>query len=141
MSDEYGQDRTMLENANISAAEAQVRAYNSKEEGWFDRFYSEIVSYHTYSPWSPQGLVTDRKHLKEMAMGAMQMFPDRTMTVESMVAENDTVVLETVWVGTAAGGHPDLQAGERLALRNILFNRYSDGMIVETREYGVPIIE
>lgn len=141
MSEEYGQHRTALENANILAAEAQVRAYNSKEEGWFDRFYSDRVSYHTYGPWAPQGLSANRKLLKEMAMGAMQMFPDRTMTVESMIAENDTVVLETIWSGIAADGHPDLKAGERLVLRNILFNRYSDGMIIETREYGVPVSE
>jgi predicted ester cyclase len=135
------QGRTSEEKVNVAAAEAQVRAYNSKEEGWFDRFFAEKVDYHTYGPWSPQGLSTNRKHLKEMAMGAMQIFPDRTMTVKNMIAEGDTIVLETVWAGTAADGHPNLQPGERLVLRNILFNRYRDGMIVETREYGVPISE
>ena len=134
-------ERTSEEEVNVAAAEAQVRAYNAKEEGWFDRFYAEEVSYHTYGPWIPQGLSADRKHLKELAMGAMQLFPDRTMTVKNMVAEGDTVVLETVWVGTAVDGHPSLQPGERLVLRNILFNRYRDGKIVETREYGVRISE
>jgi ketosteroid isomerase-like protein len=74
-------------------------------------------------------------------MGAMQIFPDRTMTVKNVVAEGDTVVLETLWAGTAADGHPNLQPGERLVLRNILFNRYRDGKIAEIREYGVRISE
>jgi hypothetical protein len=58
-------------------------------------------------------------------MGAMRVFPDRTMTV---------------WAGTAAQGHPTLQPGERMVLRNILFNRYRDGKMVETREYGVQVL-
>lgn len=102
---------------------------------------AEEVDYHTYGPWTPQGLSTDRKHLEEMAMRAMQFFPDRTMTVKNMVAEGDTIVLETEWSGTAADGHPKLRPGERLGLRNNLFNRYRDGKIVETREYGVRICE
>lgn len=141
MSAENSQGRTPEEEANIATAEAQVRAYNSKEEGWFDRFYADEVAYHTYGPWAPQGQSADRQHLKEMAMGAMRFFPDRTMTVKSKVAEGDTVVLETVWAGTAAQGHPTLQPGERMVLRNILCHRYRDGMMVETREYGVPIVE
>jgi predicted ester cyclase len=141
MPEDSDRGRTPEEELNVAAAEAQVRAYNSKEEGWFDRFFAEEVDYHTYGPWTPQGLSTDRKHLKEMAMGAMQFFPDRTMKVEGMVAEGDTIALETVWFGTAADGHPSLQPGERLVLRNILFNRYRDGKIVETREYGVRISE
>jgi len=141
MSAETDRGRTAEEEVNAAAAEAQVRAYNSKEEGWFDRFYGEEVAYHTYGPWAPQGLSTDRKHLREMAMGAMQIFPDRTMTVKNMVAEGDTVVLETLWAGTAAQGHPSMQPGERMVLRNILFNRYRNGKIVETREYAVPITD
>ena len=141
MSEEAGQGRTSEEEANVAAARAQVRAYNAKEEGWFDRFFADEVAYHTYGPWTPQGLSTGRKQLKDMAMGAMQMFPDRTMTVKGMVAEGDTIVLETVWAGTAADGHPNLKAGDRLVLRNIVFNRYREGKIVETREYGVRISE
>jgi len=141
MSVGIAQGRTPEEEANIATAEAHVRAYNSKEEGWFDRFYADEVAYHTYGPWAPHGQSADRKHLEAMAMGAMQIFPDRTMTVKSMVAEGDTVVLETVWTGTAAQGHPSLQPGERMVLRNILFNRYRDGKMVETREYGVQILE
>ena len=141
MSAESTRGRATQEEVNTAAAEAQVRAYNSKEEGWFDRFFGEQVAYHTYGPWAPQGLSTDREHLREMAMAGMQIFPDRTMTVKSMVAEGDTVVLETVWAGTAANGHPSLQPGERLVLRNILFNRYRDGKIVKTREYAVQVFE
>ncbi len=86
-------------------------------------------------------MTADRAQLKEMADGAMRIFPDRTLTVNCLVAEGDTVVMETEWVGTATDEHPTLQAGERQVLRDIMFNRYRDGKIVETREYGVPVTQ
>jgi hypothetical protein len=45
------------------------------------------------------------------------MFPDRRITVKSRVAEGDTVVEETEWIGTASDQHPTLQEGERQRLR------------------------
>ena len=132
--------RTPEEAANVATAEAHVEAYNAQEEGWFDRFHAEKVSYQTYGPWAPEGVTADRQQLSEMAAGAIRMFPDRTMTVKSLVAEGDTVVMETEWIGTATDEHPKLKAGERQLLRNILFNRYRNGKIIETREYGVIVV-
>ena len=45
------------------------------------------------------------------------------------------------WVGTASDQHPTLQAGERQILRDITFNRFRDGKIVEMREYAVVVTE
>jgi ketosteroid isomerase-like protein len=77
--------------------------------------------------------------LKELIADAARMFPDRTMTLRNLVAEGDTIAMETEWVGTAAETHPTLQSGERQVLRNIVFNRFRDGKIIETREFGVLV--
>ena len=103
---------------------------------WFDRFYAEDVTYQGYGP----GVRTaDRDGLKELAYTAARLFPDRRMTVKRLVAEGDTVAIETEWTGTATDGHPILKSGERQVIRNILFNRYRDGKIVETREFSALV--
>lgn len=139
MSEEEAGTRTAEEEANVATVEAHAAAYNAQEEGWFDRFHAETLSYQGYGPWSPQGKTTDREGLKEMAGEAARLFPDRTMTVKRLVAEGDTVAMETEWIGTATDEHPTLKAGEHQVLRNILFNRYRDGKIIETREFGVLV--
>jgi ketosteroid isomerase-like protein len=133
--------RTAEEEANVATVEAWLAAYNAQEEGWFDRFHGEEVSYQHYSSSLTQGMTGNRERLKELAAGAQRMFPDRAMTVKSLVAEGDTVVMETVWTGTATDGHPRLLPGERQVIRNTLFNRFEDGKVVETREYGVVVSE
>jgi len=128
MSVEIAQGRTPEEEANIATAEAHVRAYNSKEEGWFDRFYADEVAYHTYGPWAPHGQSADRKHLEAMAMGAMQIFPDRTMTVKSMVAEGDTVAIEATSSGKTF-------RGDQYSQEYHFVMRARDGKITEWKEY------
>jgi predicted ester cyclase len=139
MSGDPSGTRTAKEEANVATVEAHVEAYNAQEEGWFDRFHAEKLTYQGYGPWAPQGRTTDRDGLKEMADGAARLFPDRKMTVKRLVAEGDTVAMETEWTGTATDEHPILKSGERQLIRNILFNRFHDGKIVETREFGVLV--
>ena len=74
-----------------------------------------------------------------MVSGAAEAFPDRTTTIHNIVASGDTVVLETGWSGTASDRNPFLRPGERQALREVLVQRFRDGKIVETREYGIVV--
>jgi ketosteroid isomerase-like protein len=131
--------RTAEEEANVAAARAWIEGYNAQEEGWFDRFYAEEATLQTYGPWAQQGIHANRHRLKELIADAARMFPDRTMTLRNLVAEGDTIVMETEWVGTAAETHPTFQSGKRQVLRNIVFNRFRDGKIIETREFGVLV--
>ena len=132
---------TAEEATNIAALEALNEAFNAKETGHFERFFSEDVVYQSYGPWAPQGMTGDREALKQGIASGMRMFPDRRLTVKSRVAEGDTVVEEAEWIGTASDQHPTLQEGERQILRDITFNRFRDGKIVELREYAVLVTE
>lgn len=133
------ESRTAEETTNTAVAMAWVDGYNAQEEGWFDRFYAEEVSLQTYGPWSPEGVSANRSQLEKLIAEAARMYPDRTMKVRTLVAEGDTVVMETEWVGTPAPSHPTLQSSEPQVLRNIVFNRFRDGRIFETREFGVLV--
>jgi ketosteroid isomerase-like protein len=133
------ESRTAEEEANVAAAMAWVEGYNAQEEGWFDRFYAEEATLETYGPWAQEGIRANRHRLKELIADAARMFPDRTMTPRNLVAEGDTIVMETEWVGTAAEAPHTLQSGQRQFLRNIVFNRFRDGRIIETREFGVLV--
>jgi ketosteroid isomerase-like protein len=131
--------RTAEESANLAVMQAMAEAYNAQEPDFVERFFSEDLVYKSYGPWAPQGMTRDREGLKlGMAFG-MRVFPDRRTTVKSRVAEGDTVVEETEWVGTASDEHPTLQEGEREILRDITFYRFRDGKIVEIREYAVAV--
>lgn len=98
--------------ANIAILEAHVAAYNAQVQGRFDRFFAEKLEYEGFSPWAPDGITTDYDGIKEMAMAvAVELFPDRTMKVERHVAKDDTIAMETVWMGTATERHPTMKAG------------------------------
>ena len=133
--------RTAEESANLAVMQAMAEAFNAQEPDLVERFYSEDLVYQSYGPWAPQGMTGDREGLKQGVAFGMRVFPDRRTTVKSRVAEGDTVVEEIEWVGTASDEHPTLQEGEREILRDITFNRFRDGKIVEIREYAVEVSE
>ena len=133
--------RTAEEAANISAREAETEAFNAQQLGLVERFYGEDWIYLSYVPWAPQGMSNNREAIKQGNAAGVLFFPDRKITVKSRVAEGDTVVDESEWIGTASDQHPTLQEGEREVIRFISYNRYRDGKIVETREYGVAVSE
>jgi ketosteroid isomerase-like protein len=130
---------TAEEAANLAVMQAMDEAFNAKETGWVERFHSEDLIYQSYGPWAPQGMTGNRESLQEGVDFGMRVFPDRRTTVKSRVVEGDTIVEEVEWVGTASDQHPILQAGERLILRDITFNRFRGGKIVELREYAVVV--
>ena len=55
------------------------------------------------------------------------------------MAGGETVVEEPGWVGTESDAHPTLPEGAREILRDMTFNRFRDGKIVEIREYAVAV--
>jgi len=133
---------TAEEQANVDAARTRMAPYNAQAEGWVEDFAAELAedfTYQGYGPWAPEGMTADRDQLIEVVKGAAKAFPDRTMTIHNIIASGDTVVMEVEWSGTASDQNPRLKPGERQALREVLIERYRDGKIVETREYGIAI--
>jgi ketosteroid isomerase-like protein len=132
---------TADETANLAVMQAINEAFNAQETGWVEEFHSEDLIYQSYGPWAPQGTTGNRESLQQGVDFGMRVFPDRRTTVKSRVVEGDTIVEEIEWIGTASDQHPTLQAGERQILRDITFNRFRDGKIVEVREYAVVVTE
>ena len=133
---------TAEEQANIAATKTQVESYNAKAEGWLEEFragHADDFTYQGYGPWAPDGITADRDQLMEMVRGAALAFPDRNTTIHNIFASGDSVIMETEWWGTASDQHPTLKPGERQGLREVLIQRFRDGLIIETREYGINV--
>ena len=66
--------------------------------------------------------------MKEAFAGLFEQFPDVRVTIESMVAEGDTVAVRLTYTGT------DASTGERATWPEVVFTRFAGGKAVESWE-------
>lgn len=66
--------------------------------------------------------------MKEAFAGLHEAFPDVHVTIESMVAEGDTVAVRLTYTGT------DAATGERATWPEVVFTRFAGGKAVESWE-------
>lgn len=77
----------------------------------------------------PEGEVgTGPAGMKEAFAGLFEQFPDVRVTIESMVAEGDTVAVRLTWAGT------DATTGEQATWPEVVFTRFADGKAAESWE-------
>ena len=67
----------------------------------------------------------------------MAVFPDRQLTIRSLVAQGQQVAAELDWCGTAARAIGPLGQGTVLRLRIASFFRVIDGQIATHTDYCV----
>lgn len=104
------------------------RYYESLDSGDFDTIVGlladDFKSDFMGQDWTPESYV-------QMAQGFKASFPDLSHTVDSQIAEGDTVVTPLVATGTQKAEFMGLPAsGKKFEIRGINVHRVSNGKIV-----------
>ncbi len=115
-----------------------IELYNQCTLEWVDTCYSKQLEW-TEMPRSsmPQGRHGDFAFYREAVGQVLRLFPDRKLTVLRCVAENECVVLEQAWQGTATFTAGDFVAGRIAALRVVSFFALENGLITKQTDYCV----
>jgi hypothetical protein len=125
----------------IESRQAVLRCiglYNQCTLEWVDTCYSKNLEWTELpKPSTPQGRHEDFPFFRESADQVLRLFPDRKLTVLRCVTENDCVVLEQDWQGTAAFTIGDFVAGHIATLRVVSIFMLDDGLITKQIDYCV----
>jgi predicted SnoaL-like aldol condensation-catalyzing enzyme len=97
---------------------------NAKNLDAADDLYADE---HVLYPETPE-VGPGSEGMKAAFAGLFEQFPDVRVTIESMVAEGDTVAVRLTWTGT------DATTGERATWPEVVFTRFADGKAVESWE-------
>ena len=88
------------------------------------------VSDTTLTPEEARGFEGFRRHVEI----AREAFPDATVTIEEMIAEDDTVLVRFTFAGTHEGRFGGIEpTGNRVSSSNMVLMRLENGKIVERR--------
>ncbi len=90
---------------------------------------------------TPQGRQGNLQAFREAAQQLLTWFPDRKLTVLRCVAENDCVVLEQEWQGTAASTLGNFSAGSIAKSRIVSFFVLENGLIRRQTDYCVSLLQ
>jgi ketosteroid isomerase-like protein len=130
----------MTTNRSRHAVHYCVKLFNQGNLEWVDRCYRDDAEWiQLPNSLAPEGMRGNREFLRENARLVLRMFPDRTMRILSTVVEDDRVVLELDWFGTAAATAGGFTAGTVLHTRVASFFVVTDSLIVKHTDYPVPI--
>jgi ketosteroid isomerase-like protein len=113
-----------------------IELYNKCTLEWVDKCYSrklEWIELPTQS--TPQGRKGDFAFYRESVKQLLRLFPDCKLKVIQSIAENDCVVLEQDWQGTAAFSVGNYVAGRVARLRVASFFTLENGLIVKQIDY------
>jgi steroid delta-isomerase-like uncharacterized protein len=94
----------------------------------------QLIAPDLVSHDAPPGMPPGRDGAKAAHQMAMTSFPDRSMTIEDVVAEGDRVAVRTTIRGTNTGGVPWLGVpanGKPVEIESISIYRVANGRIVE----------
>ena len=128
-------------NENKQALLRCIEIFNHCTLEWIDTCYStELAWQELPTANTPQGRQGDFPTYRRLQEQLLNIFPDRQLKVLRSVAENDCVVLEQEWVGTAAITAENLIAGRIARVRVASFFTLKDGLIVNQIDYCVPPI-
>src|SRR6266487_745891 len=107
------------------------------EEAWaandlsvIDELIAPDLISHDALPGTPPG----REGAKAAHQASISAFPDRRMTIESIVADGDRVAVLTTMRGTNTGGLPFLGVpanGRSVEIESMSFYRVENGRVVE----------
>lgn len=119
-----------------------IELFNQCTLQWVDTCYSDTLKWTELpSPDVPQGRRGNFQAFRQAAEQLLRLFPDRQLKVLRSVAENDCVVFEQEWYGTAAFTLGNYAAGRIARLRITSFFTLQDGLITEQTDYCVPVFQ
>ena len=125
---------------NSQSARRLVDLYNAGTADWVDACHDPASQWHEMPTAAfPHGRSGGRDDLRAAAEHAVQLLPDRKMTIRRLIAEGSQVVLELDWEGTASASLGDaIRAGTQVRLRVAMFLTFSKGRVVEQVDYAIP---
>jgi predicted SnoaL-like aldol condensation-catalyzing enzyme len=89
------EDRIMRALKNKQAILQCIELYNKCTAEWIDTCYSKKLEWIEYSnPGIPEGRHGNFEFYRKSVTQALNLYPDRKLTVLRSLAENDYVVLE-----------------------------------------------
>jgi predicted ester cyclase len=114
-----------------------IELFNKCTLEWVDTCYSDKLDWtEAPRPGTPQGRRGNFALYRKSAEQLLALFPDRKLKVLRSVAENDLVVLEQEWQGTAAVTVGNFVAGRIAKLAVVSFFTLENGLIVKQSEYA-----
>jgi ketosteroid isomerase-like protein len=130
------------ENQNERAVRRCVELFNKCSLEWVDSCYAEEADWIELPiPGISTGRHGKRAFLRETARNILRLYPDRQLRILNLVAQDDQVVLEQEWLGTAAADYGGMRAGTTVHFRVASFFRLEDGLITKQTDYCIPIPE
>ena len=119
-----------------------IELFNRCTLEWVDGCYASQLEWVEYpTPGNPQGRRGDLATFRRSAEQALHLFPDRKLSVLRSLAENDCVVLEQEWQGTAAYTLGNFVAGRIARLRVVSFFTLENGLIAKQTDYCASVLE
>ncbi len=118
----------MTRESNIAAQEQFGKAINSGDFSIFDKVVAPGVVDHDPAPGQGAGPEGFRQFFTQLRTA----FPDLTVRVEQMVADEDNVALAYTITGTHQG--PFMGAaptGKRMQARGVQIGKFADGKLIE----------
>ncbi|MGD0878968.1 MAG: nuclear transport factor 2 family protein [Anaerolineales bacterium] len=117
-----------------------IELFNKCTLEWADTCYSKELKWTELpKPGTPQGRHGNIQSFREAGKQLLGLFPDRKLTVLRCVAEDDHVVLEQDWQGTAVFTIGDFVAGRIARLRVVSFFTLEGGLITGQTDYCVSL--
>ena len=116
-----------LKDANKDLIRRYLNAFNERdEETLADLLAADVVEHGVHEELRGPEAIIDFLHRH------FEMFPDYTGTTETMVAEDDTVVVRYSVSGTHTGEYRDIEpTGQTVEWTGLVMYRIDDGEIAE----------
>ena len=125
---------------NEQAIRHCLELFNKCTLEWVDTCYAEEVEWIELPiPGISKGRQGKRAFLRETATNILRLYPDRSLRILNLVAQDDRVVLEQDWQGTAAAAVRGLRAGQQIRFRVASFFTLAEGLIIKQTDYCIPI--
>lgn len=105
-------------------------AANEKDFDVYEELLANDFILHT--PSGPEETVTGVEAYEEFVRGFFEAFPDLTVTIEEIVAEDDLVAYRATYTGTHEGDIMGIPAtGKTMRIDGNVFVRMVDGKVAE----------
>lgn len=121
-----------MSEANKNIVRQIEEAWNSNQLDKLDALFAPGFIQHNPLP----GMTPTLDTAKQAHQAAMQAFPDRTATIQEMIAEDDKVTVRMRIQGTNTGGLPFLNVpanGNKIDIEWISIYTVRDGKVTEHR--------
>lgn len=124
---------TTTEENKATVRQEFETAWIEKNLDDLDRFYAEDLSIATVRSGSEDDLI-DASDLKNLIREWQEAFPDASMEINELVAEDDKVLAWWTIRGTHQGPFRGIEpTGNEIDVEGFSFRRLRDGKIVETK--------